>query len=226
MSLIENIALVRSRIEEAAKRVGRNPQEIALVAVTKGVKLEAIRQAQEAGVSIFAENRIQEAEEKVRGLAAQWHLVGHLQSNKIKSALEFFSLIHSVDTLRLAKQIDEAALGLGRAVQILLEINISGEEQKYGFKPEDIYSVTDEVAKLSNLRVLGLMGIAPNSPDPEVRRRSFKKLKNIFSVCKTLKAPNMEMKYLSMGMSDDYEIAIEEGSNMVRVGRAIFGERS
>ena len=226
MSLIENIALVRSRIGEAAKRVGRNPQEIALVAVTKGVKLEAIRQAQEAGVSIFAENRIQEAEEKVRGLAAQWHLVGHLQSNKIKSALEFFSLIHSVDTLRLAKQIDEAALGLGRAVQILLEINISGEEQKYGFKPEDIYSVTDEVAKLSNLRVLGLMGIAPNSPDPEVRRRSFKKLKNIFSVCKTLKAPNMEMKYLSMGMSDDYEIAIEEGSNMVRVGRAIFGERS
>ncbi len=224
MSIAENISRVRGRIETAAVKSGRTLKDITVVAVTKGAPLEAVRQAQEAGIGVFAENRLQEAAIKVPQIPAEWHMVGHLQTNKIKDALGFFKLIQSVDSVRLAKKIQEAAAALGQIVSVLLEINISGEEQKYGFAPEEIYSAADAVIALPNLRVLGLMGIAPNSPDMEVRRASFKKLKSIFNVCKTLKAENFEMKYLSMGMSGDFEAAIEEGSNMVRLGHVIFGE--
>ena len=212
-------------IERAAQKSGRSLKDITIVAVTKGVKSEAIQEAREAGVNIFGENRVQEAAEKipaVQGADIQWHLIGHLQSNKVKAAISLFQLIQSVDTVRLAGKISQEALVENKVVSVLLEVNISGEEQKYGFKPEEIYSAFDLIAKMPGLRVLGVMGIAPNAAEDNVKRETFKKLRGIFSVCKTLKYGNVEMKYLSMGMSDDYGMAIEEGANMVRLGRVLF----
>jgi len=216
---------VQRLIEKAAQQSGRSLKDITLVIVTKGVKSEAVLEAREAGINIFGENRIQEAVEKipaVQGADIQWHLIGHLQSNKVKAAISLFQLIQSVDTVRLADKINQEALAENRVVSVLLEVNISGEEQKYGFNPEEIYSALDLIAKMPGLCVLGVMGIAPNVADDNVKRETFKKLKGIFSVCKTLKYENVEMRYLSMGMSDDYVIAIEEGANMVRLGKALF----
>lgn len=225
MSIAERVKQIRERIEAAAVKSGRTANDITIVGVTKGVSVEAVVEARAAGISILGENRVQEAEEKVLQVPGEWHLIGHLQSNKVHRALELFSTVQSVDSVRLAEKINESALALGKIVPIFLEINISGEEQKYGFKPEDIYGAGDGIAPLSNIQVTGLMGIAPNSPDTQERRASFKKLKNIFGVCKSMKIENFQMKFLSMGMSDDFETAIEEGSNMLRLGRSIFGER-
>jgi PLP dependent protein len=216
---------IQARIEDAAKKCGRSLKDITLVAVTKGTKAELIRQAREAGIAICGENRVQEAEEKILalpGVEIQWHLVGHLQSNKVKTAISLFQLIHSVDTVRLAGKISQESLVENRICSVLLEVNISGEAQKYGFKPEEVYSAIDEIGQMPGIRVQGLMGIAPNTTEEQPKRDAFKKLKGIFSACKMLKHPNIEMKYLSMGMSDDYVIAVEEGSNMVRIGRALF----
>ena len=200
-------------------------KDITLVAVTKGTKTDLIRQAKEAGLVIFGENRVQEAEEKIPALLdteIQWHLVGHLQSNKVKTAIFLFRLIQSVDTVRVAGKISQESLAENKMSLVLLEVNISGEAQKYGFKPEEVYSAIDEIGQMPGIRVQGLMGIAPNTPEEQPKREAFKKLKGIFSACKMLKHANIEMKYLSMGMSDDYVIAVEEGSNMVRIGRALF----
>ena len=216
---------VQGLIEQSAQKSGRSLKDITVVAVTKGVKPDAIQEAREAGVTIFGENRVQEALEKVsavQGADIQWHLIGHLQSNKVKAAISLFQLIQSVDTVRLADKISQEALADNRVVSVLLEVNISGETQKYGFKPEEIYSAIDLVAQMPGIRVLGFMGIAPNAAEENVKRETFKKLRGIFSVCKTLKYENVQMKYLSMGMSDDYVIAVEEGANMVRLGRALF----
>ncbi len=216
---------IQSRIDEAAKRSGRSLKNVTLVAVTKGVKADSLRQAREAGAILFGESRVQEAEEKIlalQGTDIQWHLIGHLQSNKVKAAVSFFQLIQSVDTVRLAEKISEESLAVNKATSVLLEVNVSGETEKYGFKPEEVYSVIDAIGQFSGIKVLGLMGIAPNVPEEAPKREAFKKLKGIFSACKMLKHPNIEMKLLSMGMSDDYVIAVEEGSNMVRIGRALF----
>ena len=218
----EKLQAVQGRLEKAAARSGRPTKDITLVAVTKGAKLEAILEAREGGVGVFAENRVQEALTKVPQVASEWHMVGHLQSNKVRAALSLFQMIQSVDSLRLAENIDDEALALNRVVPVLLEVNISGETQRYGFKPEEIYSAVEGVAAFPQLRVMGLMGIAPTGPDEATKREAFKKLRNLFSVCKTLKNKNIEMKHLSMGMSDDFEMAVEEGSNMIRLGRALF----
>ena len=197
-------------------------KDIALVAVTKSASIEAVLRAKEAGIGVFAENRIREAQEKIPLVPAEWHLVGHLQSNKIKDALGLFQMIQSLDSLSLAWKLNAELLLQNRVFPVLLEVNISGEKQKFGFGPEELYGAADEIKHLSQIQVMGLMGIAPNTPDGGARRAAFKKLKGLFGVCKTLKSERFEMKYLSMGMSDDYEIAIEEGSNMVRLGRALF----
>lgn len=212
-------------VERAAQKAGRRPEDVTVVAVTKGVAPEAVRLAREAGLAVFGENRVQEAEAKIPALAdagAEWHLIGHLQSNKVKTAVELFSVIQSVDSVRLARLVGEEAAARQKPMSILLEVNISGESQKYGFKPEALYGAVEEISALGTVKVAGLMGIAPHSPDPDPRRAAFKKLKGLYTVCKGLKYPNVEMKWLSMGMSDDYETAIEEGANMIRVGRAIF----
>ena len=218
-------AAVRSRIGAACERSKRNPADIQVVAVTKAAKLPAILDAVTQGAVLLGENRIQDAQEKVAGVsdpAVRWHLVGHLQTNKIKTALELFSLIQSVDSVRLAQAIDKESAALSKITSVLLEVNISGESQKYGFDPYEIYAAVDEIAKLPMIKVEGVMGIAPNTPDLEARRKSFQKLRNIFSALKVVKHKNVEMRYLSMGMSDDFEIAIEEGSNMLRLGRVLF----
>jgi len=224
-SFKEKLEHVQSVIERAAAKSGRSLKDITLVAVTKGAGVEKILEAVEAGVQIFGENRIQEAETKIpatQNSNLQWHMVGHLQSNKVKTALNLFSLIQSVDSVRLAKHISDAALAENKTAAVLLEVNISGESQKYGFKPEEVYNAIDAVAAMPAIQVQGLMGIAPNAPDLEARRAAFKKLKGIFSVCKTLKHNSVQMKVLSMGMSDDFEAAVEEGATMVRLGRVLF----
>ncbi len=218
----EKLETVRQRLDKAASRSGRSSKDITLVAVTKGASVEAVLEVREAGVGVFAENRVQEALLKAPQVTSEWHMVGHLQSNKIRVALELFQMIQSVDSLRLAGNINDEALALNKVVPVLLEVNISGEVQKYGFKPEEIYSAVEGAAALPQLKVMGLMGIAPAGADEAPKREAFKKLRNLFSVCKTLKNKNIEMKHLSMGMSDDFEIAVEEGSNMVRLGRVLF----
>ena len=222
----ERLGSVRARIEAAALRSGRQASDITLVAVTKGAVAALISEACESALVTFGENKVQEAGEKIAQLnrpELQWHFIGHLQSNKVKSAVSLFHLIQSVDTVRLAEKINEEALAAGKIMPVLLEVNISGEEQKYGFSAEEIYTKLEPIAELPNLKVMGLMGMASEG-DAEQARSQFKKLKGLFSVCRGMKknAGTLEMKYLSMGMSDDFEIAIEEGSNMVRLGRAIF----
>ena len=222
----ENLEALRQRIDQAAQRSGRSGADVTLVAVTKSASLPAILEAREAGVQFFAENRIQDAQEKIPAVqGATWHLIGHLQTNKIKPALELFQCLQSLDSVRLAEEVNAQLLTLGRVLPVMLEVNISGEKQKFGFEPEKIYSAVDEIKKLTQLDVCGVMGIAPNTDDVEARRASFKKLKGVFTVLKGMKGERFQMKYLSMGMSDDFETAIEEGSNMVRVGRALFARR-
>jgi pyridoxal phosphate enzyme (YggS family) len=218
---------IEARIDQAAQKTGRSLKDIGLVAVTKGVGPDKITQAYAAGIRVFGENRVQEAAAKIPQLALpdlRWHMVGHLQTNKIKDALGLFGLIESVDSPRLAKALGDQAGLAGKTADVLLEVNISGETQKYGFTPEAVYSALESMSQFPSIRVLGLMGIAPNGVGDDSKRAAFKKLKNIFSVCKTTKYDNVKMQILSMGMSDDFEIAIEEGSNWVRLGRALFGE--
>ncbi len=238
----EKLEQVQTRVDAAAKKSGRTLNDITIVAVTKKAQKEAILEAYDAGLRIFAENKVQEAVLKIselQGIEVQWQMVGHLQSNKVKTATEIFSLIQSVDTVRLAEKIHNECLLAGKVFPVLVEVNVSGEEEKYGFSPEEIYTALEAIGEFSQVKVMGLMGMAPNSPDPEARRAAFKKLRNIFSACKSLKikgavtsskkselpVPPVEMKYLSMGMSDDFEIAIEEGATLVRIGTAIFEGR-
>lgn len=221
----EKVAEVRSRIAEAAARTGRKPEDVLLVAVTKGAGVEKIREAVEAGVTVFGENRIQDAAEKIPQLPAglDWHLIGHLQTNKAKTALELFGTVQSVDSVRVAEKLNEEAAALGReSVPVFLEVNVSGEAQKYGFAPAELYGIVDQVAAYEHLRIEGLMGIAPNDPDMEKRRASFRQLKQLSGIVKSMKHERVKLKHVSMGMSDDFEIAVEEGSTLVRVGRAIF----
>jgi PLP dependent protein len=166
---------------------------------------------------------VQDAQEKIPAVTgAEWHMIGHLQTNKIKTALGLFQCMQSVDSVRLAKEIDQHLVSENRSYPVLLEVNISGEKQKFGFEPDDLYSAVDEIKLLTRLEVHGLMGIAPNTEDAGARRAAFKKLKGLFTVLKSMKSERFQMKTLSMGMSDDFEAAIEEGSNMIRVGRALF----
>ena len=229
MKLVNNInerlAQIQEAIEKAAIKSGRFSKDITLVAVTKGVEPQAILEARGAGILIFGENKVQEAESKIPVINRpdiQWHMVGHLQTNKIKTALSLFHLIQSVDSVRLAKEISEISAADNRVTPMLLEVNISGEPKKFGFSADEIYTAIDQIVKLPAIKVLGLMAIGPHQVEDEVKRQAFKKLKSIFSVCKSIKSNNLEMNHLSMGMSDDFEIAIEEGSNMIRLGRAIF----
>lgn len=221
----ENIQAVRERIAQAAARAGRKPEDVLLVAVTKNASVDQIREAVDAGVRSFGENRIQDAADKIPALGEglDWHLIGHLQTNKAKRALELFGTIQSVDSARLAQKLDAEAAALGRAnVPVFLEVNVSGEPQKYGFSPADLYGAVDEVAALERLRIEGLMGIAPNDPDPQKRRAAFRQLRQLYGVVKSIRHERVQLRHLSMGMSDDFEAAVEEGSTLVRVGRAIF----
>jgi len=220
-----NLEIINEKIKKAALKANRNPQEIKLVAVTKTATIEQIKEAISEGVKIIGENKVQEAKEKYQILSAdiEWHLVGHLQTNKVKYAIEIFDFIHSVDSIKLAKEIDRRSLQFGMMTNVLVEVNVSGEETKYGIKPEEVEPFLKEISEFSRTRVRGLMTIAPIAEDKEEVRPYFRKLRELFEKIKSKNIKNVKMDYLSMGMTEDFEVAVEEGANMVRIGRGIFG---
>jgi PLP dependent protein len=231
MSIAENIAQVEERIAAAARRGQRKPEDITLMAVSKTFPAVSIQQAYEAGLRTFGENRVQEFAAKAQTLSslhdAEWHLIGHLQSNKAGKAIELFSAIDSVDSLRLAEKLNLAAEKLSKKVPVLIEINIGGEEVKNGIAPDspELESLLAAAPRLSQLAFRGLMTIPPFTDDPEGARRYFRKLRSLRGQLAGRKLPAVSMDVLSMGMSHDFEVAIEEGSTCVRVGTAIFGAR-
>ena len=220
-----NLEVINEKIKKAALKANRNPQEIKLVAVTKTATIEQIKEAISAGVKIIGENKVQEGKEKYQILSAdiEWHLVGHLQTNKVKYAIEIFDFIHSVDSIKLAKEIDRRSLQFGMITNVLVEVNVSGEETKYGIKSEEVEPFLKEISEFSRIKVRGLMTIAPIAEDKEEVRPYFRKLRELSKEIKSKNIKNVKMDYLSMGMTDDFEVAIEEGANMVRIGRGIFG---
>lgn len=218
---MQSLTTVQNKIAEAAKRSGRDPSEITLVAVTKTHGADVINEAVAAGVTDIGENKVQEILAKYDDVTSgvRWHLIGHLQTNKVKSIVDKVCMIHSVDSLHLAEEINKRCKAIGKTMDILIQVNAAGEEQKSGVAPKDVLPLYNEVSKLENLRVRGLMQIAPETDNPESIRKYFKEVKEIFD-----SIPGLDV--LSMGMSGDYEIAIEEGATMVRIGSAIFGERN
>jgi pyridoxal phosphate enzyme (YggS family) len=231
MSVADNVAAVRERMAQAAARVRRNPDSITLMAVTKTVEPERIRQAHAAGVRVFGENRVQEFAGKAATLAgledAEWHLIGHLQSNKAKKAVELFSAVDSVDSLRLAERLDQAAGQAARKLPVLIEIKVGEEESKSGIpvaSPE-LEDLLRAAARLERLEFQGLMTVPPLTEDPEGARPYFRLLRDLRDRIAARNLPRVRMDVLSMGMSHDFEVAIEEGSTCVRVGSAIFGAR-
>jgi pyridoxal phosphate enzyme (YggS family) len=227
MSIADNIRTVKDRIVFAAKRAGRDPASVRLVVVTKTVDHERIKEAVDAGATIFGENRVQEARGKVEKLGgvASWHLIGHLQVNKAKYAVKLFDLIHSVDSLELAAEIDKQAAKIGKKQNVLVEVNIAGEASKAGMAVKKAPALVREIAKHNNIAIQGLMTIPPFSEEPEDSRPYFCVLRELSETLAGENIPNAAMKELSMGMSGDFEVAIEEGATMVRVGTLIFGER-
>jgi len=226
-TIAENLARVRERIEAAAKRAGRDPQAIRLVAVSKTVDPPRFREALEAGAKILGENYIQEAQQKipVLGPEASWHFIGHLQKNKAKYAVRLFDWIHSVDGFALAEELNRAALREGKVQTILLQVDLGGEETKFGAPEEAISELCERIGGLEAIQVKGLMTLPPFSDEPEDSRPYFQKLRLLRDRLEAMKIPRISMEELSMGMSADFEVAIEEGATLVRVGTAIFGPR-
>jgi pyridoxal phosphate enzyme (YggS family) len=226
-SISDNLGILKGRIAAASARAGRDPSEVRLVAVTKNVDVKRVDLAVEAGVSDFGENRVQEAAEKIPLVDEDvaWHYVGHLQRNKARDAVELFSLIHSLDSIRLAQELNRRCEIADSTIDLLLQVNISGEATKFGVPPELAKDVLLKIAKYERLRVRGLMTIAPYSDDPEDARPWFSQARQLMRELGRLSISNVRMDELSMGMSGDYEVAIEEGATIVRVGTAIFGER-
>ncbi len=218
-SIKRNVDAIRKRMEAAAARAGRRPSEVTLVAVTKMVGPPAIQEAFAAGLRHFGESRVQEASEKIPSLlplcpGSSWHLVGHLQTNKARPAAALFNLIHSVDSLKVAEAISQHAAA---DVAVLIQVNVAGEASKHGFSVPDTIPALESVARLPRVRIRGLMTIAPYTDDPEQVRPVFRQLR--------LMRDALGLEHLSMGMSDDFEVAIEEGATLVRIGRAIFGRK-
>jgi PLP dependent protein len=232
MTVAENIEGVRERIAAAAGRASRRPEEITLMAVTKTLAPERIREAYAAGIRVFGENRVQEFAGKagaVRDLAgAEWHMIGHLQSNKASKAAELFSAVDSVDSLKLAERLNVVAEKLNKKLTVLIEINVAGEEAKTGVAPEaaELQAILDAAPDLFSVTIRGLMTIPPFTEDPEQSRPFFRRVRDLTDRIAAQKYPAVSMDVLSMGMSQDFGVAIEEGSTCVRVGTAVFGERT
>jgi pyridoxal phosphate enzyme (YggS family) len=221
-SIGENLRSVEDRIDKAAIKSGRRRSDITLVTVTKTRSVDEIREAVACGATDIGENYVQEAEDKFAqvGNAARWHMIGHLQRNKARHAVEFFSLIQSVDSVELAREIGRRAEAIGKTIDVLVEVGISGEATKFGVDPDATLSLVDNIVQVSGIRLCGLMGMAPFLENPEDTRPCFADLRQLWE-----RLPDEQRLYLSMGMTSDFEVAIEEGSNMVRIGTAIFGPR-
>ena len=231
MSIAENIAHVRKRIAAAARSANRNPDEITLMAVSKTFPPDRIREAYAAGLRVFGENRVQEFAAKATTLRdlrdVEWHLIGHLQTNKAAKAAELFDAVDSVDSVRMAEKLNAAAESSGKTLSVLIEINVGGERAKSGVAPdsEALEQILQGAPRLRNLKIRGLMTVPPYTEDPEGSRPYFRQLRQIRDSIAARKLPQVVMEVLSMGMSHDFEVAIEEGATCVRVGTAIFGER-
>jgi PLP dependent protein len=241
--ITQNLALVQERIEKAAKRAGRNPSEIRLISVTKTANIAQLKEAISAGMSDIGENRVGDALLKYNALgelakSIKWHMIGHLQANKVKKCLGIFDIIHSLDSIGLAGEIDKQAKAIGspfgeakgsplgeakgRRVDCLIEVNVSGEASKYGIKPDSVYGFVKETTCFSNINIIGLMAMAPIVKDPEDTRPYFKKLRFLRDNLNQSGLEYTDIKELSMGMTQDFEVAVEEGATFIRVGTAIF----
>jgi pyridoxal phosphate enzyme (YggS family) len=225
MDLAANLQNIRLRIAAACGRAGRDPASVTLQAVSKNQPPEAIRAAADLGIILFGENRVQEARLKIGNSPrhAHWHMIGHLQSNKCRDAVHFFEMIQSVDSLALAREIDKWADKSAKTMPILLELNIAGESSKFGYPPQQLLAELTQINALNKIEIHGLMTIAPWTPEPEKVRPIFRQLRELKQQCDAiLGAP---LPHLSMGMSGDFEVAIEEGSTLIRIGTALFGAR-
>jgi PLP dependent protein len=232
MSIAQNLAQVRERIAVAAGRAGRRPEDVALMAVSKTFPAERIRETYDAGLRLFGENRVQEFAGKTDSLRdlhnAEWHLIGHLQTNKAGKAVELFAAVDSVDSLRLAQKLNASAQQLGKKLEVLIEINVGGEAAKSGVAPDsrELEELLLAARELEHLEFRGLMTVPPFTDDPQQARPYFQKLHELRDQIAARRLPAVDMNALSMGMSHDFEVAIEEGSTCVRVGTAIFGKRT
>ncbi len=229
-TLSKNIAAVYRRISHAAMRAGRDPGDVRLVAVTKTVDIERLKEAIDLGLRIFGESYVQEAQKKVSGLRPQvkrieWHLVGHLQRNKAKMAVELFDLIHSLDSIALAEELNKQAEKINKVQEVLIQVKLSEEGTKHGIPRENLMNLIKVVSEMKNLKLEGLMTMPPFFDDPEMARPYFRGLRELRDNINELRVTRYELRDLSMGMSNDFEVAIEEGATMVRIGTAIFGER-
>ena len=218
-NIADNIKLVRERIRAAAERVGRDGSTITLIAVSKAIELDRVEAALDGGQIVFGESKVQEAKAKIPLVSgrARWHMIGHLQTNKARDAVALFDLIHSVDSRKLAEEVNKWAEAAGKTQAVLLEVNVSGEASKFGLKPEDLESTLREINQLTRLEVRGLMTVAPFAEEAARARPYFRRLRELRDA--------VGLRDLSMGMSHDFEVAVEEGATMVRIGSAIFGER-
>lgn len=224
----ENIQKIRDRIKRAAKACGRDPESVTLVAVTKTKGIETVETAIDLGIDIVGENYIQEAREKFNALyekPVQWHFIGHLQSNKAKYAVRMFDLIHSVDSVKLAKEINKQAKKHDKIQKILVQVNISEEASKSGTTKKDTLEIIETISQMEHISIQGLMTMPPFFNAPDKVRPYFKELRMLCHEIDEKRMPNVKMTHLSMGMTGDFEVAIEEGATLVRIGTAIFGER-
>ncbi len=223
----ENLASIHERIEAACRRSGRDPSEVRLIDVTKTKPVSMLYEAYEAGERLFGENKVQEIVWKKPELPADvsWHMIGHLQTNKVKYLMDTAAMIHSIDSEKLATAVSAAAVKAGRIMPVLLEVNMAGEESKFGLSPDEVLPLVLKIKDLPGISVRGLMTIAPYTEDAETNRVYFRKLKELAVDINEKSIDNITMYELSMGMTGDFEVAIEEGATFVRIGTAIFGER-
>ena len=226
--LAENLQQVNANIEKACAAVGRAPSEITLVAVSKTKPVSMLQEAYDAGARVFGENKFQEIMDKYDQLPSdiQWHMIGHLQRNKVKYIIDKVAMIHSVDSLRLAQTIEQEAAKKELVMPILLEVNVAEEDTKFGLKVEEVLPLLEQISSFSHIQVKGLMTIAPFVENPEENREVFRTLKKLSVDISAKNINNVTMSVLSMGMTGDYQVAVQEGSTMVRVGTGIFGERN
>jgi pyridoxal phosphate enzyme (YggS family) len=225
--IFDNVRKIKQKIREVCLKTGRNPEDVTIVAVTKTVPVERIIEVVKAGIYDIGENKVQELLEKRKAIDnVRWHFVGHLQTNKVKYIVDFVHLIHSVDSFKLALEIDKRAKRINRVVDVLIEVNTSGELTKYGVKPEEALNLVRQISEnCEYVRVKGLMTVAAYLPNPEDVRPMFRTLRELRDEISKFNLRNVEMRHLSMGMSNDYEVAVEEGATIVRIGTAIFGLR-
>lgn len=225
--ICDRIQKVREGLRSACAKAGREISRVEIVAVTKTVPVEAIQMAVESGLTILGENRVQELVEKFPRLeGVRWHLIGHLQTNKVKYMADKVDMLHSLDSRELADALSKKLQNIKKEMDVLVQVNVSGEKTKFGIPPEEVLGFIEQIRHLPGIHIKGLMTIAPHVDDPEEVRGVFRSLKQKFEEVKAMNFPGVEMKHLSMGMSNDYKIAVEEGATLIRLGSVIFGKRT